>query len=511
MFKHNLGRWFSILQAHRRSLAGIVIAAGVIAAAGWLLVLRGGVLRAQSGLNCSSPYLVDVTLPTGGRWEMCWEHRTNEGIVFHDVYYTAPGGPRRQVLAQANLAQIHVPYDDNGARFHDLSDFGLGDARLLNLAPADCPNGTLLQFSGKNVLCMQTNTYGFAYKHQATSLQGYALSLFSISAIGQYNYIPMWKFYDNGAIEPSVGATGRLQRWAYNDPAHGWLLRTDAGGNLYALSHVHNYYWRLDFDVDGTANNQVEEFNFTPTDGNTRYAITVTPFLTETARPVNPQQMRSWRIKNTATTNADGHAISYHLEPLRVGHIHQGPTEEPFTDNQFYVTVNKPCEQWISHNPTLNGCPSNVSAFVNGESLAGQDLVVWYGISFHHLPRDEDDVNMDAHWDGFQIVPRDWTATNPLDNAVVGPPPTPTNTPLSTDTNTPAPPTATPVPATATAVPTAVLPTAANTPPTATTEPVAATPTATPTNTPVGEGGPAPTPGDGAAAAHRLFLPSISR
>src|SRR5262245_29332220 len=76
-------------------------------------------------INCSSN-LVDVTLSGGARWQMCWETRTNEGIVLHDITYTAPGQPTRMVLAQANLAQIHVPYDDNGARFHDLSDYGLG-------------------------------------------------------------------------------------------------------------------------------------------------------------------------------------------------------------------------------------------------------------------------------------------------------------------------------------------------------------------------------------------------
>ena len=115
--------------------------------------------------------------------------------------------------------------------------------------------------------------------------------------------------------------------------------------------------------------------------------------------------MRSWRVRDTVTTNSEGHAISYHLEPLRVGHIHQGPVDEPFTNNQFYVTVNKPCEKFASHNPTIN-CAADVSEFANGESLVGQDIVLWYGITFHHLPRDEDEGMMDAHWDGFQIIPR---------------------------------------------------------------------------------------------------------
>ena len=52
--------------------------------------------------------------------------------------------------------------------------------------------------------------------------------------------------------------------------------------------------------------------------------------------------------------------------------------------------------------------------FANGGSLVGADLVVWYGTSFHHLPRDEDEPHMAAHWSGFSIVPRDLTATNAI-------------------------------------------------------------------------------------------------
>ena len=54
-----------------------------------------------------------------------------------------------------------------------------------------------------------------------------------------------------------------------------------------------------------------------------------------------------------------------------------------------------------------------MAAFANGESLTNQDLVVWYGASFNHLPRDEDENHMHPHWTGFSIIPRDLTATNP--------------------------------------------------------------------------------------------------
>lgn len=399
------------------------------------------IARAQT-ISCSASNLVDVTLSTGARWQMCWEARSMEGIVLHDITYSAPGQPTRMVLAQANLAQIHVPYDDNGARFHDLSDYGLGGNNLNDLTPDDCPNGTLLRDGSKDVLCQQVQPAGYAYKYYANQKQGQLLNLFSVSHIGQYNYVPELKFYDNGIIEFGVGATGRLQRLSGN-PAYGWPLNSN--NSTYGISHVHNYYWRLDFDIAGTANDdQVEEIEFTPNGARELFTIGQSAFTSEAARGVSPITYRSWRVKDNAVTNADGHAVSYHIES-ESSHLFHGPSYEPFTQNEMYVTVNKTCERFISHNPTAGGsCGNGVSAFVNGESLNGADLVVWYGLSFHHLPRDEDQNLMSAHWSSFRIVPRDWSATNPMDGDVTPPPATDTFTPTvvltpPTPTNTPEP------------------------------------------------------------------------
>jgi hypothetical protein len=371
---------------------------------------------------------------------MCWEHRTQEGIVLYDVYFTPPSGAARKVLAQASLAQIFVPYDDNGARFHDVTDYGAGGGNMNDLTPAECPGGTLLQFNGKDVLCLQIDNRGYAHKYYGNQLQGYTLSLFSVSHIGEYNYITAWEFLDDGTIAPSVGATGELQRYGSN-AAFGWPL----GGSI-GISHIHTFYWRLDFDLNEAANDLVEQFEFNPASSNSQRTMSTTSLTTEAALSANPDLMRSWRIKDTVITNSDGHAISYHLEPMEVGHRYLGPAGEPWTNNIFYVSTYKLCERFASHNPTTNGCPNNVAAFINGENTNGQDIVLWYAATFHHLPRDEDEPRMHTHWSGFQMVPRDWTATNPLANVTPGAPtstPVPT-TPTATASNTPVPPSPTP-------------------------------------------------------------------
>ncbi len=428
-----------------RTVLLTIAVAVVITISGLLFVATGGTLRAQAGANCSSQYYIDRLLPTGARWQMCWESRQREGVVLYDIYYTPVGGSARKVLAQANLGQIHVPYDDNAARYHDSTDSGLGGSYLTDLVTNDCPGGTLLQHIGRNVVCTRVNDRGYAYKYTTVGIDkgliGYELTLFSISHVGEYNYIVQWKFADDGAIIPSVGATGKLQRLgSYVLPQHGWPLRMEAGEVVRGASHTHNYYWRLDFDIDDKLNDLVEEFNYVPANLNQERLISVTQILTETARPRDAEMMRSWRIRDKLITNSDGHHISYHLEPGSGATRYIGPDYEAFTHNDFYVTAYNACEKFASHNPLP--CGTNLADYVNGQSTDGTDLVLWYGVNFHHLVRDEDENYMPAHWDSFAIYPRDWTATNPLDNVGLV---VPTNTPVVPPTNTPAA-TNTPVP-----------------------------------------------------------------
>jgi primary-amine oxidase len=180
---------------------------------------------------------------------------------------------------------------------------------------------------------------------------------------------------------------------------------------------MHNFYWRLDFDLDGTTtDDRVEELEALPTDGRQQLNNRRRAFTSEVARRVAPGGFRSWRVRDLNTVNGDNHPISWELLP-NTDHIFRGPSYEPYTRNELYVTRNKTCERFATHNPATGSCqPSpndSVAGFANGESLANKDLVVWYGSSFHHLPRDEDEDHMHPHWTGFSIIPRDLTAENP--------------------------------------------------------------------------------------------------
>ena len=377
-----------------------------------LSALLWGFSPAQAAEHCDDAYSIDRTLANGSRWDMCWTHNNNHGIRYHHIYYTPKNGTRRMVLMDASVAQIHVPYDDNGARYHDVSDYGLGGGYLRDMVSAECPGGTMHRYGTKDAVCSQVQEKGAAYRVSTNVAASEALKIFSISKVGAYVYIPQWLFYDDGRIEPSILATGSLQRFGNSSAAqHGWLM--SGSGNI-GLSHMHNYFWRLDFDLNGTASNDVvQEINYTASGGQRQRSVTT--FNNEVARSISPSTQRSWIVRDNSERNAKNHLMGYEVRLDEAGHREIGPSNEQFTYNDFYVTRAKSCEQIASHNQRVNTCSTDsLDQFANGESLGGQDLVTWVGISFYHMPRSEDAPKMDIHSNKFQIIPRDWHDKNPL-------------------------------------------------------------------------------------------------
>lgn len=377
------------------------------------LFVRGQLATTQAqGGSCATGIYLEETLATGARWDLCWSIEAQEGVVLRELYYTPPNGTRRKILQTASLAQIEVTYDDGRANFYPVSTPGLGGAALLTLSSADCPDGVLLSANNRAVLCKQLATRGYLYRYYAQQRQGVDLTLFSAAEIGQQLYLIQWRFLDDGTIEPTVGDGGRLLRQG-EDRQVGWPVAADGA---VGIGYLINYWWRLDFDIGGNgANDQVEEFNVTAAGNNTQRVAAATALTSETGRRTDPDQKRSWRVRDGALTNSDGHFISYHLDPKAAGYRDEGSPSQPWRQHDFAVTVARPCERLAVHNPAGSGnCASNVAGFLNSESLNGADIVVWYRATTHRLPRAEDIPVLAVQWQGFQLVPRDWTAQNPF-------------------------------------------------------------------------------------------------
>ncbi|MBX2883986.1 MAG: hypothetical protein KTR32_28795 [Granulosicoccus sp.] len=378
-----------------------------------LLLLLAVILvtnAARSEPACAAESRITSDFDNGASWDLCWESRIRENLVLRDIHYSLPdGGETLRVLSSARLSQLHVAYDDSDVTYNDVTQYGLGGAYLLELTEADCPFGRLLEIQTRPALCVWQTQADAGYRTPTRAALAQSLNLFSVSQVGAYAYITSWTFYDDGSFEPGVGATGALQRSSTSvELPFGRILQGDP--DTLWLSHTHNYYWRLDFDLGNSANDDVvSEVRYITNSEGMREQQTI-QFITEQARRIDPATQLFWRI--SASDQRD--AIAYQLEPNRSGHRYERKEIEPYSDFDFFVTVNRDCERFASQNTRYNPeCQNNVLEFVDNQSLYGQDLVVWNRVSFHHVPRSEDQRHMHTHWDGFMIRPVNLQSSTP--------------------------------------------------------------------------------------------------
>ncbi len=290
----------------------------------------------------------------------------------------------------------------------------LAAVNLVDLTPEDCPIGELLISQTRPAACawLATGDDNFRMRNRASS--AHSLNLFSVSQVGSYAYIISWLFYDDGAIEPQIGASGALQRSSSSlTLPFGRVLQGDP--DTLWLSHTHNYYWHLDFDLGEHATDDVvaqSQFQFDK-DGIRRQQSAL--FTIEAALQIDPQSATAWHIlDNPAAGEPVNKSRGYIIEPTRFGHRLVREETEPYTEFDFFITVAKDCERYASQNARFNpDCKNHVLEYVDNESLVNQDLVVWHRVSFHHVPRSEDQRHMHSHWDGFLIEPTNIHTSSP--------------------------------------------------------------------------------------------------
>lgn len=336
----------------------------------------------------ASDYCSGEQLVVGANWSVCWEVRANEGLMVSDAFFTKPGMDRR-VLSGASIAQIFVPYEPGMPRYHDVA-YGLGPA--MQRIPAAACHGTLL-YGGK--VCREIEDMGlaefFCSEGNCHSTLGQALVLWSSTQMGAYNYLIRWTFHSDGTIEPGVGMTGVLQ--------------------FGPTPHTHNVYWRMDLDMDDAGNDQVEEFyRIVPAWSDGRAGASGwNPLLAETYRSTDQNTFRRWRITDTVRKNANGTPIGYVLLPRAMDGHYRSTAAEGFTRGEFFVTAARDTERFVS-----TDTEDLLSTYLNGESVTGADVVLWYVGNAHHQPRDEDVPYMPTMWVNFSMVPSGFFDKNPI-------------------------------------------------------------------------------------------------
>lgn len=364
-------------------------------------------------LSCDDTHQITANFENGSAWNMCWTSTRHENIVLSEIHYQPSNQQALHVISSIRLAQLHVTYDDSEVTYNDVTQFGLGGGYISTLSESDCPGGELIDISERAGLCKQVTTGDASFHSADESELAEVLTLFSVSQVGSYAYLVTWKFYDDGSIEPSIGAAGALQRSAsinHDHTDHGRVLE-GSPGKIW-LSHTHNYYWRIDFDIGENAENDVVTEVSYPIDDSGRRPRKVEKLLNEAAHKINPDALTSWYVTDNAEDTLE--APGYLIAPIRYGHKLVRTEQEPFTDFDFFVTRQNDCERFISENEKFNPeCGDNILDYTNNETLENQDIVVWHRISFHHVPRNEDKQHMHSHWDGFTMQARNLKTITP--------------------------------------------------------------------------------------------------
>jgi primary-amine oxidase len=366
------------------------------------------------------------------------------------------GGRQRLVLYRGSIAEMFVPYMDpsQGWAFRTYMDVGEYGFGLLSspLAPGiDCPadaqfldavlpddRGEPAQLASR--LCLFERDRGAPlWRHAEIVNDSYAgspakeLVLRTIPAVGNYDYVIDWVFDAAGAIRIDVGATGILEAKgvaartqndasAAADTTYGPLVAPQ----LVGVDHDHFLSFRLDVDIDGGANTLLRERLAPMTvDGeNGRRSLwRVVDTAVDTEGPVDADghgAAEIWKIINPDLRNGLGEPPGYELHAEHSVTSLLTPDDFPqrraaFSGSALWVTAYDPKELYAAGSyPNQSRGGDGLPAYAaQHRPIGNADIVLWYTMGFHHVPRPEDWPVMPTMWHSVSLVPNGFFDRNP--------------------------------------------------------------------------------------------------
>ncbi|XP_047427585.1 primary amine oxidase, liver isozyme-like [Mugil cephalus] len=247
------------------------------------------------------------------------------------------------------------------------------------------------------------------YQNSFGGMANSALVFRTITAIGNYDYMWDFIFYQNGAVEAKVHATGYISSSYLVEGSlkFGHQVAENVLGNI----HTHFINFKVDMDVGGMKNifqtKDMEYVNVSLPWMPDRYAMV--PQLVE--KQLNTEQEAALR-HDTKTprylhiasdkTNKWGHKRSYRLQVYSFAgdHLPESQAEERSMSWARYkvaITKHKDLEQTSSSLYSQNDMwtPAvDFSTYIeDNESIVDEDLVAWVTAGFLHIPHAEDIPN----------------------------------------------------------------------------------------------------------------------
>lgn len=414
----------------------------------------------KSPLLVSQPmgpsYTLDGQQVNWQNWKFHFRVDARRGIVLSLVRY-ADAGRDRSVLYQGSLSELFVPYMDPEAPWDYQSYFDLGSYPSVmggvasSLEPGlDCPAYATyfdaVVASGKGVprqrvraACLFERLTGDpAWRHAreggrvVESRVQRELVLRMFMTAGNYDYLFDWVFEQNGSLKLNAGATGMDQtKGAKSRDATG-ETDDDKYGRFIApfligVNHSHFFSFRLDLDVDGTANTLMVDRLTTERQPESSVRRSLWKVVSTPARSEKDAMRHStmgepelWRVVNPGVPGAYGDPVGYEIAGGHGALTLLSPDDymqkrAGFTNHTLWVTPLNQDELFAAGDyPSVStagdGLPKWTAA---NRPIANSDLVVWLTMGFHHVPRPEDWPIMPAAWHSFELRPVGFFARNP--------------------------------------------------------------------------------------------------
>jgi hypothetical protein len=336
-----------------RSPRCLLLAAVTTVALVALLLSPPPAAQSQAPANpCAYPH--SISWPAAKPvWSLCWiapnasSGIDGSGVELRHVYYKG-----HEVLYQAHVPCLNVKYDPGGCGgptlsyrdwLNGLTPFEANNVKIPGVyAEPTVPPKTVCDHPG-----LDKGTFsGVAVERRPDRL-----ILTSQMSAGWYRYIQSWTFLLDGTIQAHFGFTAVDSPCVYRP-------------------HRHHAYWRLDFDVDGAANNVIEE--------RTLPSPTWAPITVEAKRFKVPKPTRTWRVRNKTTGRA------YEVVPGP----NDGVADPGFAIADVWALRYHPTE--IDDGGSTSGTNANAAhmdKYLNGENINGQDVVLWYRAGHYHVAK----------------------------------------------------------------------------------------------------------------------------
>lgn len=266
------------------------------------------------------------------------------GIELQNVRYLG-----KTVLKRGHVPVLNVKYDANACG--PFRDWQYSE----NMFQTDAANCTdvgpgFRQCSRPATTVLETGNDTGNFRGVAVYTQGTETVLVTELTAGWYRYIHEWRLDSDGTIRPRYGFGA-------------------TNNSCVCAPHNHHVYWRFDFDINGSEKNSVYE---NALEGGFYQPL---PVSTEGRFYRTQPSAQSWLVQNTSSGDA------YRIVPGNDGTA----LNDTYGKGDFWVLK----YQSSGSSPTELNDPNtdssaNIDAWLTGESVVNQDIVIWYGGHYYH-------------------------------------------------------------------------------------------------------------------------------